>query len=433
MMRIKRIVLALSFAAGALGGVIFSAHPVSGVLLLFAGLVGTIYSFWSSERRQDKGEAMLAVTAELLIASGAGNPYTKLVQRKLSRPGVHYVIPDLERALGLNPDDADALALYVKIGALHLSFRNIAGVRSRPPGFADPQRLEQLIERGFRTGRCLADFYCAKGVLLDIANRCGEARECFGRSSELSPNPYWRLFACTSYGIEGRYGEALGEIELAISAGAKGPLTDFYYGRCLAAVGEYERAIALFRRVERSRGLFYQLAVSTQEAHYFSWKPLLSAYYEMRASFLVVRISRRKSAQHAIMAARHFAIPLLVFSTQLITRAAKATPLLRKSRLSGLCELDQPYFSLGISVARKRQYAAAKRLFAVAVRKAPLARNCLNLCTAAMLTGDWELAERACLRAMEISPGDSLAYQYLDAIRRKNLGEQIDVGAEPTL
>ena len=107
---LKRAILVASFVAGAVGGVIIGSHVFAGALLLIAGLIGTIYSFWSSEMRQDESDLMQQAMVDLFIASGAGNPYTKLVNRKLSRGGVQYVIPELERALELDPDDAEALA-----------------------------------------------------------------------------------------------------------------------------------------------------------------------------------------------------------------------------------------------------------------------------------------------------------------------------------
>lgn len=415
----KRIVVALSFIAGAAGGVIIAFDPALGGLLLVAGVLGTVYSYWSSERHQDESDLMQDTLAELFVASGSANPYTELVNRKLKRGGVQYVIPDLERALKLDPHDADALAMYVKFGVLHLWLRIVSDVRSRPP-FADPDRLQQLIQRGFDTGKHPAEFFCAKGGLLDALNRCAEARECFRRGHELDPKPYWRLFSCTSYGIEGKYDEALAEIELGISEGAVGPLTDFYYGRCLASVGEFSRAITLFKKIKRFRGLSYQLAVAMQEAYYFSWRPFLSAYFEMRAALLVVRINFRKAARHLAMASWHCVSPMLVRSAQVIARFSKMTSLLRESRLAKICELDEPYFSLGNSLVAKGRYAAAKKLYALAAENAPLYRNSLNLCSAAMLTGDWELAESACLQALLISPGNALATEYLDVIQCKD-------------
>lgn len=278
-----------------------------------------------------------------------------------------------------------------------------------------------MIKRGFKTGKRRADFFRAKGVLLDAENRCEEARECFSVASDLNPGPHWRLLRSTSFGIENRFDEALAEIELAIAEGAEGPLTDFYYGRCLASVGEFSRAIALFSKVKQRWGLFYELAVTMQEAYYDSWKPFRSAYYETRAALFVVRGSPRKAAQHVIMSAVHCFTPIVVRSAQLISRLSKAVPLLKRSRLAKLCELDEPYFSLGNALAKRGRYAAAKKLFTIAAEKAPLARNCLNLCSAAILTGDRELAENTCLRALKIAPNDPLANQYLEYLRNAPL------------
>jgi tetratricopeptide (TPR) repeat protein len=111
---------------------------------------------------------------------------------------------------------------------------------------------------------------------------------------------------------------------------------------------------------------------------------------------------------------------MIVRAAQIIARLSKLIPLLRDSSVAKICKLDEPYFSLGNSLAAKAKYTAAKKLFALAADRAPLTRNCLNLCTAAILTGDWELAESACLRALDISPGNALAARYLHRIRHKD-------------
>jgi tetratricopeptide (TPR) repeat protein len=284
----KHALVVVTMFAAAIGGLLFDRYPIFGSILIAAGLVGSVCVYRSSESAEDANEQLLRATAQLMFASGAGSVYTKLIREKMLKPGGHKTAKrDLEKALNAVPDDPDALLLYGGSEVLRYSFRVLVSSNGRQDDVYR-QRIQSVIERGLGTGRYVPEFYCMQGILLDVSGDWEEARRCFSKASDIEPSWRWRLFKSTSYGMEGNYAAALYEIEKALEEGASGYLVDYYYGRCLASVGEFNRAVYLFQRVRRQRGLFYHLAVSLQEAYYFEWRPFMSAYYEARASLMVL-------------------------------------------------------------------------------------------------------------------------------------------------
>jgi hypothetical protein len=123
---IKRAAVIASVLLGAAGGLIFADHPYWGSVLLLAGVVGAVYTYLSSERTQAENEDFFDATAKLMFGSGAGNPYTERITQRTTRPG-HYqdIFADLDKALSIDPNDADALSLYCISAALHLCFRHL--------------------------------------------------------------------------------------------------------------------------------------------------------------------------------------------------------------------------------------------------------------------------------------------------------------------
>jgi hypothetical protein len=160
----KRAVVIVSMFAAAIGGLLFDKHPIIGSFLIAAGLVGSIYVYWSSECSQDCNEELMRPTAQLMFDSGAGSVYTKLIREKMQKPGGHKNAKrDLEKALNALPDDPDALFLYAISEALRYSFRALHFRQDD----AYRRRIQSVIERGLRTGRYVPEFYAAQGILLD--------------------------------------------------------------------------------------------------------------------------------------------------------------------------------------------------------------------------------------------------------------------------
>ncbi len=328
----KNIAIIASIVSGVAGRLLFSTNKVIGTALIVAGLVGAIWTYFSSQKRRVYDDELFDEIAKLLATNGVGNPYTKIIERRLSKVGTHKnVFAPLDKALEINPNDSDALALYVLIAASHISLQRLIVPENDPAYKKATDKLKRMIEHGIKLGKRLAEFYQAKGVLSDVMGKHKEARSCFLKAAQLQPGPFWRLLTCTSYGMEGDHLGALSEVEKAIAEGAKGYLVDYYHGRCLACIGEFETAISKFQDARRARGLFYQLTVSMQEAYYYLWHPIKSSYWELLSAVYVFRGSKRKALLHVGMAASHCLLPMLIPLSRLVEKGAKRVPILRDS------------------------------------------------------------------------------------------------------
>jgi tetratricopeptide (TPR) repeat protein len=304
-------------------------------------------------------------------------------------------LTQLDKALEIAPNDADALAPYAMIAALDLSLRHSIAPNDPLAASTSYRKTMAITERGISTGKHLSEFYSAKGVLLDVVSRHHEARSWYGEAAKQRSDPYWRLLSSASYGIEKDYLNALDQVERAIEEGAKGSSVDFYYGRCLAAIGENDRALALFQNVRQRRGYFYQLIISMQDSYWFSWHPIKSSYYELLSALYIVRRSKHKALRHIVSAARKFVIPIMTRTSSIIEAIAKKLPLLSRTKMANLCDPGNPHVSLGLSLMRTENVQAAKKMFAIAVRRSPRFNSWMNYCSASIMTGDWDEAQRA--------------------------------------
>ena len=425
---LKSTVIATFFILGALGGLIIKTHYFLSLLFIFTGIIGTIYTYLSSENKQRNNEKFFDASAKLLFGAGIGNPYTRMIEDDLLKGGTYKRILDrLDYALEINPNDADALAWYVQIASLHISFFHLVHKHNSQPYLDRYMKVKQLIERGIKTGRHLPEFYIAKGMLLDEVSRYQEARRWYIKAGKLRTDPYWRMQVSTSYGMEGEYLKGLKEIEKAIQEGASTYIVDYYHGRALASVGEFDDALSKFQEAKKKRGYFYELTVSIQEAYYYKWNPIRSANVELLSVLYVFRRDRYAALKHLKHAIVHYCLPFFLGFLQVISRIAQHIPILRNSKIAKLCSPDQPEASLGMALVKQRRYLAAKKMFAIAAKRSVGVKSLLNLCVAAMLTADWEEAERACVTVLQREPSNELAKVYIERIKQKEASGQVKI------
>lgn len=186
-----RGLVASSVLAGAIGGLMFDSHRYVAVLLIAAGIVGTLFAYLSSEGKQDEEDAFAEATARLLVGLGAGNPSTILVKNLLLKGAPrHEVLSRLEKALGIDPNDADALLIYVTVSALDLSLERSIAPGNELTNLKRHQRAMELVGRGISCGKHLSSFFALKGMLLDEIRRHDDARQCYLRSRNLRSDPF---------------------------------------------------------------------------------------------------------------------------------------------------------------------------------------------------------------------------------------------------
>jgi ABC-type Mn2+/Zn2+ transport system permease subunit len=139
---IKRAAVIASVVLGAAGGLIFADHPYWGSVLIVAGVAGAVYMYLSSERTQAENEDFFDATAKLMFGSGAGNPYTERIKQRTTKPGhSQNIFADLDKALSIDPNDADALSLYCISAVLHLCFRHLVSSSNDPAVSKECDRL----------------------------------------------------------------------------------------------------------------------------------------------------------------------------------------------------------------------------------------------------------------------------------------------------
>ncbi len=392
----RRAAVLLSIVAAAVGGAILDSHRTFGPLLVVIGILGAMYMYLASEDSQGKNEEFFETTAQLLSMAGLGNPYTQQVRIRLSKGGRYKdVLSDLDKALEIDPNDVDALALYVPISALELSFeRHIAGETWK----LDGKRLSGLLARadkGILCGKHLSQLYAGKGMLLDIAGNHSEARTLFRESGHGQSNPYWRLAMSTSFGMEQNYPASLSEMETAIAEGAKGPTVDFYYARTLSSMGQYEKAIELFERVRSERGNYFFLSKELTTAHWLAWHPLLSAYFELLCGLYVSRRNPVSSLRFVGRGLWKALLPFAMVGTKVVQATAQRMPMLRHTKITKLSKPGNPEAALGMSLIEQRKFHSASVQFSAASRKTRDFGVWMNLCSSATVAGNWAEAERA--------------------------------------
>jgi len=429
----RRAVVLISILAAAVGGVIIDSHRIFGFLLVAVGIVGAMYMYLSSEVSQGENEEFFEIAAQMLSVAGLGNPYTKQIKIWLSKGGTYKdILSDLDKALEIDPSDMDALALYVPISALDLSLeRHLAGERWK----RDEKRLRALLARadvGILSGRNLSQFYAGKGVLLDIAGEHSQAQALFRESGRGSSVPYWRLALSTSFGMEKNYAASLSEMESAISEGAKGPAVDFHYARALSCMGQYEKAIELFERVRTERGNYFFLLEELKIAHWLSWHPLRSAYFDLLCGFYVARRNPTSAFKFFASGLWKALLPHTIVGANFIQAIARRLPRLRHTKVARLNEPGNPQAAMGMSLVEQGKFSSASVQFSIASRKTTNIGVWINLCSSAIIAGNWVEAERAYQYLDQHYP-EEIPQGYREAIFGKITGLDFDVNKERAL
>lgn len=416
---IKKTIILTSIMTGVVGSVIFSSHKLVGSFFIGVGALCAAYTYLSAEAQQRENENLFDSQAQLLFGAGLGNPYTKMAMDKLfqgnaSRNCLRY----FDKALKVNPNDADALAIYVQLESLMLALLRDAGLQNRSVYQLRFKKTEELIERGIQTKKHLSQFYVARGILLDLRGHHKLARGWFLRSGKLRSDPYWRLLLSTSYEMERDCLSALEEVEKAIEEGAIGSIAALSYGRALLGIGEYSKALSQFRIVMRERGYSYRLLLLVKETYYFNRQPIKTANYELLTAFYVLPMNPRRAVLEIGHAIVHYCLPSFLWLIRSWSILAQWLPLPLRPKIAKRYQ-PEPEATLAIMLVEKNRFLAAKKMFSLAVQKSANIITLLNYCTAAMLTSDWEEAESACESVLKLDSSNPLAMKCMEGIKNR--------------
>lgn len=289
-----KFLISLCLILGGLGSLSFGFYPLFASLLIIIGVLGSLFSYLSAEYRNQQLDSIIEVQATLLARHGLGNPYTEILKKELFKNGSIKKGRDLlTKALEVDPNDIDALALLAWTLALNLSFFQWIGKNKDSVKFQrNLSYVKGLAHKGLSIDPKRYEFLDVLGILYDVDGNHAEARKQFIKSSKMRDDPYWRLLMATSWHKSNEHYKALNELQMAEKEGSKGWLFEFYYGRAYNRVGNYKKAISCLMSAHKKRGNRPELISEIADSFYYSGRFLKASKYEfILGSYLLFYIS----------------------------------------------------------------------------------------------------------------------------------------------
>jgi tetratricopeptide (TPR) repeat protein len=357
-------ILAIIFIIiGGIGSIISGLYPALGILLTAIGIIWALYESISTNIKNREIDSFMEAQAILMAKSGIGNPYTQIVRNEFKRKGkCNNALKVLDKALQVNPDDADALEIYVTIMALIFSFRQWAKGSKYDSKNKEWQFAHRLAIRGYRNNQHMHIFLDLLGILYDVVGEHKEARKKFIQASKFRKDPYWHLYICRSYLMSGKEDLALKEIEQAIEKGAKGLLVDWYYADCLLVKGSYEKALFHINRAIKIRGHSPRLLDTRQVCLFALGHLILSSFDKIVLSAQLVMLNVKRSSFLLIGAIVHLFISLLTGLSKIVWPFTSHIPVVRNLQFRYVSPIE-PQFTIGNMMLEKGHYDAAIELF----------------------------------------------------------------------
>ena len=358
--RWSKILVPSGIVLGVLGGLIFSWYPYLGGILAVVGGVTALYTWWASEAKGKEHEDFIEAQTALLARRGLGNAITETVKNELDKGGwARDVNTRLRRALELTSDDVETLELLSVSLALVLSFRSYVLHTELGPKFREAiTEAEGYAKKGHELAPQSFVLLASLGILCDLEGNHEQARDYFRRAGAAGAGPSWRLYAGTSYGMEGKYPQGLAEIEKATEEGVKGWMIDWYHGRALHNVGRYDEAFYYLDRAYETRGKHPQLLDLLGRAAVFSGRWLASAKYRWLHGLTMVRFAPLKAFMDLIIAVLYFDLVFCLKLSKRLWRYTRRVPLLNRAQAK-LLPTDHPEVPILLHLASQEHYDAA--------------------------------------------------------------------------
>ena len=360
--------MALCAAAAACSGFIPDNLKPIAISLAVIGFIGTLWSLISAESQNRAVKDELELVSQLLIKSGAGNlHYERLHRDWRGFLSADQIIDSLLRILKADPKNAQVTSELAVITSLHASAHITVGREI-------PSELLRLAKSSAERAILLAPddpaAYCSMGIICDCENRHDEARQWFRKARDRGA-PLWQIHICTSFWMEGKFEDALREIEAAISSGTDyGWYVSFWHGICLIGVGRYSDALPKLMLAYRLRGMRPDILHAISEALYFQGEVLPHFYYACLEAFSVLPANTRRGLVLFAQGLMHASIFLTCRFSKLLL------PITRKfSRLKNFQYSHFPPFEPESTLARmagqKGHLTAAETLLDRAIKSTP--------------------------------------------------------------
>jgi tetratricopeptide (TPR) repeat protein len=252
-----------------------------------------------------------------LAKHGAGNVYLEIFRAELVKYGrCDRAVDYLAKAVHAEPDNPDASSQLAGVLALAISSLRSTG-RDVPD--AQLRFAKRIALRARELNPHNYSPYSALGILCDNEGKHEEARRWFAQARNKG-DPVWQIEMCTSYGMEGRFEEALHEIEQVVAQGELFAwLVPYWHGKSLFAVGRYAEATPPLLLAFHLRGLRYDLMLSVSDSLYMQGRFLSSSLFHCLEALTLWPVNKKRSGRLLAEAVVH----TLVF---LLTRISRFAP-----------------------------------------------------------------------------------------------------------
>ncbi len=423
-----RFIISILLILGGVGSIIFGLYPVIASVLIMLGVIGAVFSYLSSESQNQERDFLIDAQATLLAQHNLGNIYTDALKKELSRTGsVKKSTRFLKKALDVNPNDSDALALLASSISLHLSLLKRLGQRTDSKEFVYKfGYAKTLAQKGIQLYPYNHNFIDVLGILLDTEGKHEDARKQFVKSSRLRNDSYWRLLIATSWHMSGADRKALHEVELAEKEGATGWLFDFYYGRALNRVGNSMQAVDYLKSAYNKSGNKPDILKELSISYYDSGRFFAAAKYDFLSAMTIIPIYPRSGVRSLLQGIWRVTIGLTCFTSRACWKVTKHVPLIRHLQLRFIPP-DEPEFTLGNMQINKGRYEAAEQKFRLSCSIVPnKAGSHLNLALCLALQGRKNEALSECDKAIKLEPKDRRFQHSREQIAAGNMKRIVD-------
>ena len=423
-----KFLISLCLILGGLGSLLFGFYPIFASLLIIIGILGSLFSYLSSESRNQQLDSIIEIQATLLARHGLGNTYTEIFKKELFKTGSVKKGRDLLiKALEVNPNDIDALELLAMSLALNLSFFQWIGKNKDSVKLQrDLSYAKSLAHKGLSIDPKRYGFLDILGILYDFDGNHAEARKQFIKSSKLRDDPYGHLFMATSWHQSNEHKKALSELQIAEKEGAEGWLFESYYGRAYNSVGDYEKALIFLLPAYKKRGNKPELVSALAESYYLGGRFLKASKYEFILGSYLLLIYPRKGVFRLSESLLHMVMAFVCFVSKKCWTVEKYIPGLRLFP-KRICSPDEPEFTLGNMLLKKGNYEGAERNFRIACEIIPeKAESHANLALCLAIQGLTKEALFECDKSIELNPQNELFKYAKQQIQSGNIKRIVD-------
>jgi tetratricopeptide (TPR) repeat protein len=427
------VLLSILAILGGIGGVIFGLHPVFGLLLIIAGLLGTIWGLWSSGEENAEIDQQFDTLAQLIqTGSIADFPIAVAVAKLKRTTSCRGLIEELVTKLQSHPQDTESAVMLILCLALQQSFRHWATRSDETKPFDQVEHLRTLVVAALkRSGRRHSTFAAAIGILRDLEGKHAAAQRWFRRSGQLRTDPYWRLLLSTSFGMSGRNAESLEQMQIAIQEGAKGWVVDHYLGRSLLHIGQYDQAVVSLQRAYSVRGNSPQLLCDLQDVYYRLGRFASSAKYQFLLSARLCLYFRKQSALHFAQALVHMLVGALFKASKILWKVSSRNRCLAQIHARCLPP-DQPETTLSEILMSYQHYAMARIHIERALAICPHnVANLINLGGCCARLNDLPKAIALCDQVLAIDPNNLVAKYNKSRYETGSVGEPTYATPQP--